>query len=64
MAVEPTNSGDSGSMTLIAMIVGGLVVAVGVLFATGAFENRADNGKATITIDAPSALPPAAPSGD
>jgi len=66
--MEPTNSSDTG-VTMLAMIVGALVVLVALLFAGGAFEGRAPE-KNTISIDVPAANPaptnpaPAAPLND
>lgn len=64
MAMEPTNSSDSG-VTMLALIVGGLVVLVALLFAGGAFEVRAPDSKSTtISIDAPKPAPTPTPSND
>jgi hypothetical protein len=64
MAMEPTNSSDSG-VTMLALIVGALVVLVALLFAGGAFETRAP-AKNTISIDTPASNPAPAttPSND
>jgi hypothetical protein len=63
MAMEPTNSSDSG-VTMLALIVGGLVVLVALLFAGGAFEVRAPENKSTISIDVPKPAPATTPSSD
>jgi hypothetical protein len=63
MAMEPTNNSDTG-VTMLALIVGALVVLVALLFAGGAFEARAPE-KDTISIDVPAPKPaPATPSND
>lgn len=55
MAMEPTNNSDSG-VTMLALIVGALVVLVAFLFAGGAFDARSPE-KNTISIDVPASNP-------
>jgi hypothetical protein len=64
--MEPTNSSDS-SVTMLALIVGGLLVAVVLLFGFGGgFNATPREDKTTISIDtpAPKPAPATTPSND
>jgi len=57
MAMEPVRD-DSGT-TMLAVIVGGIVVVLVALFAFGAFESRAPDAGTSISVETPSV--PSAP---
>lgn len=51
MAMEPVRD-DSGT-TMLAVIVGGIVVVLVALFAFGAFESRAPDAGTSISVETP-----------